>query len=451
LELVDLLYQSDSSRTALRYGGYPLRNFGSIAVLRSDLAQQPPATQRLRLALEKYLSGMRMSTRKHSVIRFRRLAHYMKLDRDSWPIALDRFFAMPLSEAELFVDRYTAWAQSRNAKLRGKGGFGGFVGLTTFVRSEGASQWVIKQSLHRRSEREWMDCPPQFRDPADEWLRLHRARRLNEATLARYLVHLKSLARFLERRKVNLLTMTYDHAVAWLEETTEAGHVAEYVNSRLSTGRRFCDWLLRRKLIAESPFVGIDSLRARRQLPKSLDEKEVLRVIRACTLRRDRAILEVLYASGCRAAELTRLDLANISFSERTARTIGKGNDDRLLYLNRQAVSAIRRYLPERALKLHQYGRPDEPALFLTFRGVRMNPGSVCTTVKQIARKAGFQKPVYPHLFRHSFATHLLNRGADLYSLMQLLGHKTLEATQIYLHIATRRLHRVYRRYHPRK
>jgi len=162
--------------------------------------------------------------------------------------------------------------------------------------------------------------------------------------------------------------------------------------------------------------------------------------------QRDRAILELLYSSGLRLAELVGLDPDDVNFSDNIVRVTGKGNKERLIPVGRKARSALQSWLQVRAA----LANPDETALFVGVRGRRISPRTVESRVKHWAKQAGIPQRVYPHLFRHSFATHLLESSHDLRGVQELLGHADISTTQIYTHLDFQHLAQIYDKAHPR-
>ena len=193
-----------------------------------------------------------------------------------------------------------------------------------------------------------------------------------------------------------------------------------------------------------------------RSLPGTLNEVQVERLLTAlppaapgdALALRNRAMLELLYASGLRVSELTGAKLENLNLDEGIIRVLGKGQKTRLVPVGSQARDAIRRYLAEGRPKLVKPRTSSE--VFLSNRGGRLTTMQAWTVVKNIARLAGVDANVYPHLLRHSFATHLLTNGADLRVIQEMLGHADISTTQIYTHVDQRRLKAVHHRFHPR-
>ncbi len=220
---------------------------------------------------------------------------------------------------------------------------------------------------------------------------------------------------------------------------------------KLSSLRTFFRFLERDGYVKANPVAIISTPKLDRKLPLFLDEKSVLRLIMAPdtkTLRgaRDRAMLETLYTSGIRVGELVGIDISDVDFISGVVKVLGKGRKERLAPLGDKAINAIREYLAYRDSKKQS----DKEALFLNKSGKRITTRSVRRIVDRYIKDLGVKEHISPHTLRHSFATHLLNRGADLRSVQELLGHKNLSTTQIYTHVTIERLKSVYDKAHPR-
>jgi integrase/recombinase XerD len=210
--------------------------------------------------------------------------------------------------------------------------------------------------------------------------------------------------------------------------------------------------LVGERLLERDPTETIDAPRLGRRLPDVLAPEEVERLLAAPPLDtprglRDAAMLETLYATGLRVSELVALAADEVSLDAGYLRTIGKGRKQRLVPLGDVAIERLRAYLPERA-RFHP--RPSEPALFVTHRGRRMTRQGFWKLLGSYARAAGIRQRISPHKLRHSFATHLLERGADLRAVQAMLGHADISTTQIYTHVSRARLLEIYRKHHPR-
>lgn len=267
-----------------------------------------------------------------------------------------------------------------------------------------------------------------------------------------------------ERRKpseVAVAAFTTDGVRTFMAELHERGHARSSSARRLAALRTFAKYLVREERLPDDPTALVGAPRKDQTLPAHLAADEMTRLLDAPDVtspagRRDRAILELLYASGLRLSEIVGLDLDDVNLSSRIVRVRGKGGRERLVPFNRSAADALRamtsdaaarRAKPEPARGRH--GRPRH-ALFLNARGGRLTSRSVDRLVRRYVRDAAIARGVSPHALRHTFATHLLQAGADLRTIQELLGHARLGTTQRYTHLDVGRLLEVYRRAHPR-
>jgi len=221
----------------------------------------------------------------------------------------------------------------------------------------------------------------------------------------------------------------------------------------LSTLKRFYRNAIRRNVLKTDPTLRIDTPKLPRALPKTLTEADVESLLAAPELSqplgvRDRAMLEVLYASGLRVSELVTLKVPQISRDMGVVRVLGKGSKERLVPLGEEALSWLERYLRE-ARPLLLNGRASD-ALFVTSRAAVMTRQAFWHLLKRYALQAGLNKPISPHTLRHAFATHLLNHGADLRVVQLLLGHSDISTTQIYTYVAQERMKQLHAKHHPR-
>lgn len=221
---------------------------------------------------------------------------------------------------------------------------------------------------------------------------------------------------------------------------------------RLSALRSFCQFLRRQSALKSDPFLNLPLPRKESRLPKFLSEREMQDLLsrggdpRSPSRARDRAIVELLYSSGLRRSELSSLNAGDVDFMAGFVRVFGKGSRERLVPAGTSALGALRDYL-----KTLPRGRPESGSapLFVNARGERLSGQGVALAVRNWLRGARWLKSVTPHAFRHSFATHLLNRGCDLRSVQEMLGHRSLATTQIYAHISLDHLKKVYQEAHP--
>ncbi len=299
------------------------------------------------------------------------------------------------------------------------------------------------------------DCPEliRARNEIDLFLdALWMQRGLGENTLQAYRTDLYSFAEWqYQRGNTDLLQTRAADLHAYL--AMQGGRSARSTARRLSSLRRLFQYLAREGRISTDPTVNIDSPRLGRSLPKTLTESDVEALLQApdVTTRngmRDRAMLEVLYATGLRVSELVGLRLDQINLRQGVIRVIGKGNKERLVPLGEESVDWLNRYIRDVRPEYFK-GQPDA-TLFPSNRGTPQTRQTFWHAIKRYAIVAGISKPMSPHVLRHAFATHLLNHGADLRVVQMLLGHSDISTTQIYTHIAKERLKDIHAKHHPR-
>ncbi len=219
------------------------------------------------------------------------------------------------------------------------------------------------------------------------------------------------------------------------------------ISRKISTLKSFFKFLLREKILKNNPAASLIYPRLDKPLPKFLTEDQVEKILELPDLNklsglRDKAILEFLYSTGARVSEMVSLKKDDLDLIGGVAKVTGKGRKERLLPLGEPAIESIRRYLSER--------KDDERAFFLNKNNKSLSGRGVRLIISKYIKKTAFSLAVSPHVFRHSFATHLLNHGADLRSVQELLGHSSISTTQIYTHISLDSLQKVYQRTHPR-
>jgi integrase/recombinase XerC len=231
------------------------------------------------------------------------------------------------------------------------------------------------------------------------------------------------------------------------------------VARKLSALRTFFRFLEHENIIPDNPMASISMPKQEQHIPVFLSVDEVFALLEApgpgdSSAARDRAILELLYSTGMRVSELVSCNMSNLDFETEMVMVRGKGNRERLIPFGAQAVKSLRVYLTEREellrTRLQQGKKFDQNSLFLNSRGTRLTARSVERMISNYGRKAGLDKPVTPHVLRHSFATHLLEMGADMRSVQELLGHASLSTTQKYTHLDMVHLMRVYDKAHPK-
>lgn len=244
-----------------------------------------------------------------------------------------------------------------------------------------------------------------------------------------------------------------EHVLDYLGVKHQRGASARSVSRLLSCLRGFYRYLLRERVIDEDPTLLVDNPKIGRPLPRSLSEDEVEALLSASEVNtalglRDRAMLELLYGCGLRVSELTGLQLGQVNLRQGVVRVIGKGGKERLVPMGEEAMDWLVAFMKSGRGEL--LGGKLSEVVFPSSRGQQMTRQTFWHRVKLVAKQAGIGKELSPHSLRHSFATHLLNHGADLRSLQLLLGHSDLSTTQIYTHVAQQRLQDLHALHHPR-
>jgi integrase/recombinase XerD len=266
-------------------------------------------------------------------------------------------------------------------------------------------------------ERKWEALRPRFRDQVDEWLRFHRTRNLGPSALYSIRFHLGHLGEYLGRRRISFEQMDYGAALGWMEEVQRSGIAASSRNARLSVVKRFYRWLRARGVVRELPFEEFGAATESQRLPRIFSEREVVRLIKCASPGRNRAILEVLYATGCRAGEVGGIKVENVSCERKTIKIMGKGGKERMVFLNESATRSILEYLPARAALLARRSTAQgEQALFLNKDAKRMSNYAVRIIVQEAARRAGLPKGAHPHMIRHYPESRIMPRECSVKS-----------------------------------
>lgn len=277
---------------------------------------------------------------------------------------------------------------------------------------------------------------------------------ISKNTLVSYQADLTAFAGWCNLLPQSLTSVTRENILEYCRHRFEAKFHPRSTARLLSCLRHFYRYLLREQLCQQDPTLNIESPNIGVSLPKDLSEAEVDELLNAPDIQdpsglRDKTMLELLYASGLRVTELVTLRLDQINLRQGVVRVIGKGSLERLIPLGEQALFWIERYLNEARKELLKK-RPNSSTLFLSNRGVQMTRQTFWYRIKFYAKKVNIQKNLSPHTLRHAFATHLVNRGADLRVVQLLLGHASITTTEIYTHVANVRLKTLHQQHHPR-
>ena len=280
---------------------------------------------------------------------------------------------------------------------------------------------------------------------------LARERRMSPHTVSNYLREVQALAAWCDAQHIDgWQALDSQHLRMFAARSHAGGLAPRSVQRRLSAVRSFFSWLQREKAVVGNPAVDVRAPKSRRSLPVTVDADQMARLldIRDTTplALRDRALMELLYSSGLRLAELVGLDLSDLDLADRTVRVTGKGRKARIVPVGSKAIAALGAWLRART----EVAVSGEMAVFIGRGGRRIGPRAVQARVAWWARRQGLPVHLHPHLFRHSFASHILESSQDLRGVQELLGHADIATTQVYTHLDFQHLARIYDQAHPR-
>ena len=271
---------------------------------------------------------------------------------------------------------------------------------------------------------------------------------LSKNTVSSYKNDISSFSSWCDKEQLDRLKITDLNLNNYISNLFSIGLKSSSINRKISSIKHFYLFLLKKKVIKNSPADEITTPKQERYLPTSMSEDEVECLLSSPKTsikieRRDKAMIEILYATGMRISELVNLKLTDIDFNRSVLKVFGKGSKERLVPYGEKAAEALRIYLEDRK-------KLDSKNVFLSNRGTRITRGAFWQRIKIYIKRENLKSSISPHTLRHAFATHLLNRGADLRSVQILLGHSDLSTTQIYTHIAKKRLGEILKKHHPR-
>ena len=279
-------------------------------------------------------------------------------------------------------------------------------------------------------------------------------RGLSENTIASYGIDLKLFLEYLRENEIpSFKQVNKEVIVNYMQAEKNNNKANSSILRSVSSLRKFFQYLAQEKIIEKDPMLLIDTPKKKQHLPQVLTKEEVEKLLRSPNTGqvlglRDRAMLELMYATGLRISEIINLKLEDLHLTMGTLQTLGKGHKERIVPVGDEAIKWINRYLEEARPKLLKQKRSNY--LFLNFHGNNLTRQGVWKNLKAEVRKAGIQKNITPHTLRHSFATHILENGADLRIVQELLGHADISTTQIYTHLSNKQLADIYNRAHPR-
>lgn len=278
----------------------------------------------------------------------------------------------------------------------------------------------------------------------------------SENTIEAYVSDLQKLQDFAEQNLMNItpITISYEHLQEFLYQVSKINYSERTQARWISSIKGFFSFLLEDELREDNPSALLETPKLGLYLPDTLSLEEIEKLISATEentdlAKRNRCMIEVLYGCGLRVSELTELQISNINFKENYLKIQGKGDKVRFVPLADYTADFIKNYINNIRSK-QKINPKHSDILFLNSRGAQISRQMVFLVIKEIVRKAGIQKNISPHTFRHSFATHLLQNGADLRFIQEMLGHSSITTTEIYTHLNTEELHETILKYHPR-
>ncbi len=281
----------------------------------------------------------------------------------------------------------------------------------------------------------------------------------SEKTVINYTIDLRQFLNHLSKNEIHLKDITKKALRKYLVYMHKEKFSVRSIHRKISSLKSFFKYLSRMGYVENNPALTLNYPKLEKKLPEILSINEIENLVDSFTPstpmeKRDKTIIEMLYSSGIRVGELTGLDIGDVDLLSKTIRVIGKGKKERIAFLTTSALRSLKQYLDVRD-KLYENVKnspkipEEENPLFLSLKGTRLHPTSVYTIIKKYSKLITSGKKVSPHTFRHSFATHIMNNGADIRLVQELLGHENISTTQIYTHVSKERLRDVYRQYHP--
>ncbi len=275
---------------------------------------------------------------------------------------------------------------------------------------------------------------------------IENIRNYSHNTIVNYSSDLEEYNKYLKNKKIDILSVTYKEVKEYLSYLYDKKYSKSSLSRKISTLRSFYKYLYNESLIDKNPYIFVSLPKKEKKLPRYVNYEDLDLIFNIPDLNttygiRDRLILELLYGTGIRVSELCNIKLKDIDLKNKTIRIIGKGDKERIVLYGEYCSEILSKYLNV---------RENEEYLILSNNNKKINVSTVQKILKDILKKASIKKNITPHVFRHTFATHLLNEGCDILTVKELLGHSSLDTTQIYTHVSNEKLRKVYLDTHPR-
>lgn len=278
----------------------------------------------------------------------------------------------------------------------------------------------------------------------------------SQKTIEAYIADITQCEQLLSQNNISLTDLDKNHLAVYLKSLSQLSIGKNSMGRKLSALRSFFNFLKIKGWINANPLDGISNPKKEKKLPRFLYYEEMMKFLNQMGLqsntpleKRDNALVFLFYATGIRVSELSNLQIRNISWNNHTARVLGKGDKEREIFIHPVAVQQILDYYNIRGGLINPKTKQDPGYLFLSRQGKQLNPSSIWYIIKNASRKMGLFQDVHPHMLRHTFATHLLENGADIRTVQELLGHRSLSTTQVYTHITKDRLRKIVKNFHP--
>ena len=283
------------------------------------------------------------------------------------------------------------------------------------------------------------------------WMGRLESQGLADSSIEKYTRDLAQFITYCRYKRVAVEEADWSFLEEWIRHLRAAGRAPMSINGKLQAVGSFYDYLLRLGKIQHNPRKDVRSLKNPKKVPQYLSEEATGDLLSKVKERLDLAMLETLYGCGLRNSEVCSVNTRDVLWDEAIFRVMGKGSKERLVPIPITCLQALKAWLPERERRIARWPQRDTGgALFVNTLGRRYTPFSVRTVLRRVALQLGIKGRFYPHLFRHSYATHMYNAGADIRALQELLGHGHLQTTEIYTHVGYKKLSQTVRQFHPR-
>lgn len=282
------------------------------------------------------------------------------------------------------------------------------------------------------------------------WVGHLKAHGLADRSVDRYMESLRQFITYCRYKKTEVEAVDWLFLEDWVRHLKDAGRAATTINLKLQAAGSFFEYLMRLGQIKHNPRKDVRSQKVVRKVPEYFTEANAKDILKKVKKKLDLAVLETLYGCGLRNAEVCGANVHDVLWEEAIIRVTGKGDKHRLVPIPVPCLKALKAWLPERRKRLEQWQRPVADALFINRDGRRCTEYTMQRIVKDAAKRAGVDRRVYPHLWRHTYATHMYNNGADIRALQELLGHGHIQTTEIYTHVGYKKLSYTVKQFHPR-